>query len=274
MNGRDDLELELLLTAIFDRYHYDFRRYSRTSMKRRLAQALPRYGVASLSGLQDRVLRDESVFTSLLAHLTVQVTDMFRDPSYFAFLRRRIIPLLRTYPSRKLWVAGCSTGEEAYSLAIILREEGILDRTLIYATDINTRSLAIAEAGVYTLERIRAFTENHQRTGASCSLSEHYAAAYGSATFDRALKKAIVFADHSLSTDSIFAEMHLISCRNVLIYFAPDLQDRALELFRGSLVRRGFMGLGARESLRFSSVAPAFAALDEDEKWYQKGEDA
>ena len=169
------------------------------------------------------------------------------------------MPLLRTYPSLKVWVAGCSTGEEAYSLAILLREEGLLERTLIYATDINPQALQKAEAGVYDVDRIAGFTENHRKSGARSSLSDYYTAAYGRAVFDKSLKQHIVFSDHSLATDSVFAEVQLVSCRNVLIYFDRELQDRALGLFRDALCRKGFLGLGAKESLRFSPHADAFA---------------
>ena len=180
------------------------------------------------------------------------------------------MPLLRTYPSLKLWVAGCSTGEEVYSLAVLLREEGLLDKTLLYATDINAAALEKAEAGVYPLERIAAFTENHRRSGGKSSLSDHYRAHYGSAVFDKTLRKQMVFSDHSLATDSVFSEVQLVSCRNVLIYFDRPLQDRALGLFKDALCRKGFLGLGSRESIRFSAHAGAFSELVKDDRIYQK----
>ncbi len=180
------------------------------------------------------------------------------------------MPLLRTYPSLKVWVAGCSAGEEAYSLAILLREEGLLSKTLIYATDINTRMLQRAAAGVYDVERIAGFTANHQKSGARSSLSDYYTAAYGGAVFDKSLRDHIVFSDHSLATDSVFAEVQLVSCRNVLIYFDRDLQDRALGLFRESLCRSGFLGLGSKESLRFSAHADEFAEFVREQKIHQK----
>jgi chemotaxis protein methyltransferase CheR len=195
---------------------------------------------------------------------------MFRDPAYFRALRETVVPVLRTYPSLKVWVAGCSNGEEAYSMAILLREEGLLERTLIYATDINARALQAAEAGVYPAERIAGFTENHRRSGGHSSLSEHYTAAYGNAMFDKRLKKHIVFSDHSLATDSVFAEVQLVSCRNVLIYFTRTLQERALGLFREALCHHGFLGIGAKESLRLSDHAAAFAELVADARIYQK----
>ena len=219
---------------------------------------MARFGCQTLSQLQDRVLHDPATFPALLDFLTVQVSEMFRDPTYFRSLREKVIPLLRTYPSLKMWVAGCSTGEEAYSLAILLREEGLLARTLIYATDINPQTLQKAEAGVYEVDRIAGFTENHRKSGARSSLSDYYTAAYGRAVFDKSLKQHIVFSDHSLATDSVFAEVQLVSCRNVLIYFNRELQDRAVGLFRDALCRRGFLGIGAKESLRFSAHADVF----------------
>src|SRR6266542_708445 len=210
------------------------------------------------------------LFPVLLDFLTVPVSEMFRDPPYFRALREKVVPLLRTYPSLKVWVAGCSTGEEVYSLAILLREEGLLARTLIYATDINPQTLEKAEAGVYEVERIAGFTDNPQPSGARSSLCDYYTAAYGRAVFDKSLREHIVFSDHSLATDSVFAEVQLVSCRNVLIYFNRALQDRALGLFRDALCRKGFLGVGARESLRFSSHADAFEELVREDRIFQK----
>jgi chemotaxis protein methyltransferase CheR len=266
----EDIEIPLLLDAIYQRFHYDFRQYSKASVKRRLAHARAHFGCETTSRLQERLLHDPSVFPQLLQFLTVQVSDMFRDPSFFSLLRTEIVPELRTYPSIKVWIAGCSTGEEAYSLAIIFREEGIFERTTFYATDINPDALRRAEAAVYALDRIPTFTQNHRRSGARTSLSEHYTAAYGSAVFDRSLRKQMVFSDHSLATDSVFGEVQLVSCRNVLIYFDSELRERALGLMRSSLCRRGLLGLGAKETLRFSSHAGAFKQLTGDGPWYQR----
>jgi len=269
-----DIELQLLVDAIFLKYHYDFRAYAGASLKRRLTAAMSHFQCKTLSQLQDRVIHEPAIFPSLLDYLTVQVSEMFRDPSYFLALRTRVVPLMRTYPSLKIWIAGCSTGEEAYSMAILLREEGLLERTLIYATDINLRALEQAEAGVYALDRIAGFTENHRRSGSSASLSDYYTAAYDRAVFDKSLRAQIVFSDHSLATDSVFAEMHLVSCRNVLIYFTRDLQERALGLFNEALSRRGFLGIGSRETLRFSVYADAFDAFVPTERIYRKKVDA
>jgi chemotaxis protein methyltransferase CheR len=269
-----DIELQLLIDAIYLKYQYDFRGYAHASLKRRLTTAMGRFGCTTLSQLQDRVLHEADVFPVLLDYLTVQVSEMFRDPSYFRALREQVVPLLRTYPSLKMWIAGCSAGEEVYSLAILLREEGLLQRTLIYATDINGSALERAEAGVYDIDRIAGFTDNHRRSGAPGSLSEYYTAAYGRAVFDKSLRKHIVFSDHSLATDSVFAEVQLVSCRNVLIYFNRPLQDRALGLFHDALVRKGFLGIGAKESLRFSSQADNFDELARADRVYQKRADA
>jgi chemotaxis protein methyltransferase CheR len=265
-----DIELRLLIDAIYLKYHYDFREYAVASLKRRLKTALTRFHYATLSQLQDQVLRDPELFSALLDYLTVPVSEMFRDPSYYRSLREKVVPLLRTYPSLKIWVAGCSTGEEVYSLAILLHEEGLLARTLIYATDINPQTLKKAEAGVYEIERMAGFTENHRKSGARSSLSEYYTAAYDRAVFNKSLKQQIVFSDHSLATDSVFAEVQLISCRNVLIYFNRILQDRAVGLFREALVRKGFLGIGAKESLRFSTHAESFEELSREDRIYRK----
>lgn len=265
-----DIEFQLLIEAIYHLYQYDFRDYAPASLRRRLRSALVQMRCETLSQLQDRVMREPAIFHALLDHLTVQVSEMFRDPSYFRALREQVVPLLRTYPSLKFWVAGCSAGEEAYSLAILLREEGLLPRSLIYATDINPHMLQRAEAGVYPIDRIPAYTVQHRQSGAKSSLSDYYTAAYGRAIFDKSLKEHIVFSDHSLATDSVFAEVQLVSCRNVLIYFNRTLQDRALALFRDSLCRYGFLGLGSKESLLFSDQSKAFVPFVQQEKIYQK----
>jgi chemotaxis protein methyltransferase CheR len=267
----ESIELRLLVQAIYQRYHYDFRGYSEASLKRRLSQAKERFGCESFSALQERVLHDAEMLPQLLGYLTVQVSEMFRDPSFFKTLREEVLPHLRTYPSLKVWVAGCSAGEELYSLAILFREEGLESRTIFYATDINTDALRKAEAGVYELDRIAQFTENHRRAGGKSSLSDYYSAAYGNAVFDKSLRRQAVFSDHSLATDAVFAEAQLVCCRNVLIYFDRELQDRAVGLFKDSLVRKGFLGLGAKESLHFSAHVRAFTEFVRTERIYQKG---
>ncbi len=266
----EDLEIRLLLEAIYHRFHYDFRNYALSSIKRRLRQAREQLGFASVSAMQEALLHDASMLPRLIGYLTVQVSEMFRDPSYFRALREKVAPHLRTYPSLKVWIAGCSSGEELYSLVILFREEGLENQTLFYATDINQEALAKAAAGVYGLDRLRLFTENHRKSGGKTSLSDYYRAAYGGAVFDKSLRSRVVFSDHSLVTDAAFGEMHLISCRNVMIYFDRTLQDRAVGLFRESLPRGGFLGLGSKESLRFSEHADAFAEFVREEKIYRK----
>ena len=265
-----DIELRLLLEAIYLKYQHDFRHYAMSSLRRRLTQALDEFGLTTLSQLQDRIMRNGAEFARLFQYLTVQVSDMFRDPAYFMALRQHVMPVLRTYPSVKVWVAGCSTGEELWSLKILFDEEGLTERTLFYATDINPDALERAESGIYALDRIAGFTQNYLAAGGKRSLSDYYHAAYGGARFAGALKDRVVFADHSLSTDEVFLEAHLVSCRNVMIYFERALQDRALGLFQRALVRRGFLGLGSKESLRFSSQHEAFDEFCPRERIYQK----
>jgi chemotaxis protein methyltransferase CheR len=253
-----EAELDGLLDAILNKYHYDFRHYTRVSLRRRVKLAVERMNTGTILGLQNTITNHPSAFPQLLNLLTVPVSDLFRDAPYFRALREHVVPVLRTYPSLKIWVAGCSTGEEVYSLAIVLQEEGLLARTILYATDINPHSLRTAEAGVYAIERFQRFSENYRLAGGKASLSDYYQASDTAALFDRRLKKNIVFSDHSLATDSVFAEVQLVSCRNVLIYFDRVLQGRAVGLFSDSLCRHGFLGLGMRESLRFGPHSGSF----------------
>ena len=266
----EDIEIRLLLEALYVRYHYDFRNYAMASVKRRLRQAREQLGFPTISAIQESVLHDEAMLPRLLGYLTVQVSEMFRDPSYFRAIREKVVPHLKTYPSLKIWIAGCSGGEELYSFVILFREEGLEDRTIFYATDINQEALRIAEAGVYDLDRMQLFTQNHRASGGKSSLSDYYTTGYGRATFDRSLRERVVFSDHSLVTDAVFGEMNLISCRNVIIYFDRPLQDRTIGLFKESLARKGFLGIGAKESLRFSAHANAFTDVVREEKIYQK----
>jgi chemotaxis protein methyltransferase CheR len=266
-----DGEIDLLLEAIYRGFHYDFRGYSRASLTRRISAALGDFGCESVSSLQGLLQQDPNAFPRLLRFLTVPVSHMFRDPAFFRSFRERVVPELATYPSIRLWVAGCSTGEEVYSLAIVLHEEGLLQKSLIYATDIDAASLQRAETGVYPLDRIPMFTENYRASGGTRPFTDYCTSAYGSAIVDRSLRANIVFADHSLATDSVFAEVHVVSCRNVLIYFARELQLRAVSLFRDALCRRGFLGLGSGETLRFTPLAESFQALVEpDARWYRR----
>jgi len=265
-----DIEVRLLMEAIYLKYSYDFRNYTGASQKRRVLYALDQLKLPSVAALQGEVLRDPATFAQLLQFLTIPVSEMFRDPAYFLALRRQVVPHLQTYPSLKVWVAGCSTGEEVFSLAILLREEGLLDRTLLYATDINPASLEKARRGIFPLDAIKGYTANYQRAGGLRAFSDYYTAAYDAARFDPSLCANVIFADHSLATDSVFAETHLVSCRNVLIYFNKPLQDRALGLFHESLCHRGFLGLGTKESIDFSGYASRFEVLSRGERIYRK----
>jgi chemotaxis protein methyltransferase CheR len=266
----EEIEIGLLLEALYQRYHYDFRLYAQASLRRRLRQARDQLGFGTFSALQDALLHDAAMLPRLLDYLTIQVSEMFRDPGYYRTMREKVLPHLRTYPSLKVWIAGCSGGEELYSFVILFREEGLEERTLFYATDINQQALNSAAAGIYALDRIKTFTENHQKSGGRSSLSDYYTANYARAVFDKSLGNRVVFSDHSLVTDAVFAEVQLISCRNVMIYFDRSFQDRAIGLFRDSLSRHGFLGLGSKESLRFSDHAKAFVDFDRDEKIYQR----
>jgi len=265
-----DIEPKLLLESIYLKYNYDFRHYSLASMKRTLVHAMNRMGCHTLSVLQEKVLHDSECFYDLLQSLTIPVSEMFRDPTYFLALREKVIPHLKTYPSLKIWVAGCSTGEEVYSLVILLQEEDLLERTTVYATDINQRSLEKAEKGVLGEDAIQKFTQNYQESGGKRSLSDYYTSAFDSVKFNSALKKNITFTDHSLVTDAVFSETHLISCRNVLIYFDRELQDRVFGLFHESLCRKGFLGLGLQETIQFSQHAKYFDPFMKKDRIFQK----
>lgn len=265
-----DIELRLLLEGVYLKYQHDFRQYSVASLRRRIQSAMAKFDCATVSQLQGRILHEPDVFAQMLQFFTVQVSEMFRDPEYFRALREQVVPLLRTYPSVKIWIAGCSTGEEVWSMAILLDEEGLLDRTLIYATDINPDALEKAAAGIYPLERMPEFIQNYQQSGGKGSLADYFSTGQDQAMFDRRLKKRMVFADHSLATDSVFSEVHLVSCRNVLIYFRPELQARAIELFAGSLVHKGFLGIGTKETLRFNRHAELFAEFVPAQRIYQR----
>ena len=265
-----DIEIRLLMEAVYLKYNYDFRDYTGASQKRRVLHAMREMACDSISNLQSRVMHDPGAFSQLLQYLTIPVSEMFRDPSFYAALREQVVPFLQTYPSLKVWIAGCSTGEEVYSMAILLKEEGLLERTIIYATDINPVSLEAARRGVFALREMRKFTENYQQGGGKRAFSDYYTAAYGGALFDRSLVENVTFADHSLATDSVFSETQLVSCRNVMIYFNKKLQDRVLGLFHESLCHRGFLALGSKESLEFSAYAGRFEPLARRDRIYRK----
>ena len=265
-----DIELKMLVEAVYLKYNYDFRDYTGASQKRRILVAMREMDCETVSALQAKVMHEPDGFAQLLQYLTIPVTEMFRDPEYWQAVREQVVPFLKTYPSLKIWVAGCSTGEEVYSLAILLHEEGLLERTMLYATDINPVSLDAARRGVFPLDRMRLFTENYQKSGGKRAFSDYYTAAYGGALFERMLVENVTFADHSLATDSVFSETHFVSCRNVMIYFNRRLQNRVLGLFHESLCHRGFLGLGSKESIDFSSYANRFEPLARRERLFRK----
>jgi chemotaxis protein methyltransferase CheR len=271
--GRDDLErleIDLLLEAIFRRYGFDFREYAYASLKRRLQRRINAEKLQSVSGLQERVLHDPACMERLLLDLSVNVTAMFRDPSFYLAFRQQVVPLLRTYPFTRIWNAGCSTGEEVYSLAIVLVEEGLYDRARIYATDINEAVLERAKAGVFPLEKMREYTQNYIQAGGTAAFSEYYVAAYDGARFARSLVDNVVFAQHNLVSDRSFNEFNVIMCRNVMIYFDRSLQARVHELFYESLAQFGVLALGHKESIAFSPHEDAYEEIDAQERLYRK----
>ena len=265
----EKIEVELLLEAVFQRYGYDFRNYARSSITRRLRQHLPKAKVRTISDLIPKIIHEESAFQALALELSIPVTEMFRDPSFYRSLREHVIPFLKTFPFINVWHAGCATGEEVYSLAIVLQEEGLYERVQIYATDFNDEALHTAKARIYSLEKIKNYTANYQAAGGKKELSDYYQTQYEAVLLDARLQERITFANHNLVTDSVFAEMHLILCRNVLIYFNKTLQARVLSLFRDSLCHQGFLCLGLKETLRFSEVAEDFVEIVQHERIYQ-----
>jgi chemotaxis protein methyltransferase CheR len=264
------LEVELLLEAIHRRYGFDFREYAKASLKRRLWRRMAAERLTSISGLQEKVLHDPACMERLLLDLSINVTAMFRDPSFYAAFRVKAVPILRTYPFSRIWVAGCSTGEEVYSLAIVLHEEGVYDRARIYATDINEAVIEQARVGVFPLEKMQEYTQNYIRSGGTRAFSEYYSAAYDGAQFDRTLIRNVVFAQHNLVSDRSFNEFNAIVCRNVMIYFDRSLQDRVHGLFHESLATFGVLGLGHKETINFTRYADSYEELDASERLYRK----
>jgi chemotaxis protein methyltransferase CheR len=264
------IETDLLLEGIFRRYGFDFREYAPASLKRRLWRRIHAEGLESVSALQERVLHDPACMERLLLDLSINVTAMYRDPSFYSAFRERVVPLLRTYPFARIWNAGCSTGEEVYSIAILLQEEGLYDKTRIYATDINESVLERARAGIFPLDKMQEYTQNYISAGGKRSFSEYYAANYEGAAFARSLLENVVFAQHNLVSDRSFNEFHVIMCRNVMIYFDKPLQDRVHRLFYDSLATFGVLALGHKESIRFSPHEERYEKLDAEERLYRK----
>ena len=269
-NETELIEIELLLTALHERYGYDFRTYARASLERRVRGYLQRSGKVHIAELIPEVLWKRDVFEAVVREFSITVTSMFRDPEAYRYLREQVFPLLRTHPFIRIWHAGCATGEEVYSLAILLQEEGLYDRSTIFATDFNDEALRIAEKGIYELGKAKEFTESYQKVGGKQSFADYYEARYDFLAIDSGLKRRITFANHNLVTDGVFSEVHLVLCRNVLIYFNKELQSRVIGLFHDSLIRGGFLCLGDKESFLFSNMQEAFQELDCGQKIYQK----
>jgi chemotaxis protein methyltransferase CheR len=268
--GRERLEIDLLLEAIHRRYGYDFRGYALASLRRRLWHRVYGEGLQTLSGLQERILHEPGCMDRLLRDLSINVTEMFRDPEFYVSLRERVFPLLRTHPFIRVWEAGCSTGEEVYSTAILLHETGLYERCRIYATDFNETVLRKAREGIFPLTAMKAYTANYIQAGGTNAFSEYYTAQYDSAIFRPWLRKNLVFAQHNLAMDTSFNELHVIICRNVMIYFNRALQNRVVDLFSESLVRLGFLCLGNKESLKGTHGEAAYDVVDADERIYRK----
>jgi chemotaxis protein methyltransferase CheR len=266
----EQLEIELLLEAVYRRYGLDFRQYAQASLKRRLYRRLHAEGLETLSQLQDRLLHEPPCMERLLVDLSINVTSMFRDPSFYVAFREKVVPLLRTYPFTRIWCAGCSTGEEVYSLAILLHEEGLYDKTRIYATDINEHVLQTAREGVFPLEHMKQYTQNYIRAAGKRTFSEYYVAAYESVRFARSLTENVVFAQHNLAMDRSFNEFNVILCRNVMIYFDKALQNHVHGLFYESLETFGILALGHKESIGFTRYADRYEAIDPAERIYRK----
>lgn len=266
----EDIEVALFVEALWRRHGYDFRHYAQASLRRRVLNLPPQFGCTRVVDLLPLLLRDDSLLPHFIASLSVPVSEMFRDPDVFLALRQNVVPVLRSYPHLNIWQVGCATGEEVYSLAILLKEEDLYARSRIYATDINDIALSKAEEGVFPIRHLKNFSENYFKAGGTCSLSDYYHAQYEFAKLDSNLRENIIFAHHNVVSDGVFCEMNLILCRNVLIYFDRTLQDRVFHLFYDSLVRGGFLCLGTREHLDFSTVRNVFRDFDVDKRIFQR----
>ncbi len=266
----EDIELSLLLEGVYRLSGHDFRQYTAATIRRRVQHAVAVEGLVTISELQNRVLHDPAAMTRLRETLSINVTEMFRDPSFFRALREQVLPVLRTHPFIRVWHAGCSTGEEVYSLAILLHEAGLLDRARLYATDMHAPALQAARQGIYPLEKIAAYERNYREAGGTANFSEYFTTQYDHALVRADLRQNIIWGQHNLATDSSFNEFHLILCRNVLIYFTKPLQEQVKALLWHSLVPFGVLGLGLHESMEFSEHAPRFETLNLSDKLYRR----
>lgn len=270
LNTNESIETDLLLDAIYLKYGYDFRNYAKASIRRRIHHRLSLSNLKTISEMQHKLLDDKEFFATLLLDLTVNVTEMFRDPFFFKTLREAVIPELKSLPHIKVWLAGCSSGEEVYSIAILLKEEGLGQNSLIYATDANEIIINKAKKGLFPIDKMKGYTRNYKNSGGLASFADYYTAKYDYVIMDNSLKKNIVFSDHNLVTDAVFGEMDLILCRNVLIYFNKELQDRVFGLFCESLHPRGFLCLGSKETIRFSTCSDGLEDVVVGQKIYRK----
>jgi chemotaxis protein methyltransferase CheR len=269
-SGTSELEISLLLDTVYQKYGYDFRRYSQAHIRRRIMNRMAMSGLKDISQMQSVVLNDETFASKLLQDLSITVTEMFRDPGFYRSLRDNVIPILKTYPFIKIWHAGCSTGEEAYSMAILMQEESLYDRTTIYATDFNQKVLNKAKEGIFPSGIMKEYSTNYQLSGGKESFSNYYTSSYDNVIMKQSLKRNIVWANHNLVTDSVFAEVHLILCRNVLIYFERDLQNKVQNLFYNSLINGGILCLGSKEVLRFTDLYEGYIELDKKGRIFKK----
>jgi chemotaxis protein methyltransferase CheR len=266
----EEIEIHLLTEGIYRHYGFDFRDYSMPSLRRRIWKRIYAEGLSTISGLVEKVLHDPACMERLLLDLSINTTAMFRDPTFYLAFRTKVVPVLRTYPFVRIWHAGCSTGEEVYSMAILLQEEGLYDRCRIYATDINEAVLQKAKAGIFPIATMQENTSNYMAAGGQGTFSEYYTARYDHAIFRPALRENVVFAQHNLVTDASFNHFNVIFCRNVLIYFNNALQERVQRLFLNSLEMFGILGLGKKETVRYTSVADSFEELDAEDRLYRR----
>lgn len=265
-----ELEISLLLEAFYHKYGYDFRQYSRAHIRRRIMSRMGLTGISDVALIQSKVLNDQTFAYELLQDLSITVTEMFRDQEFYKSVRKNVIPVLKTYPFIKIWHAGCATGQEAYSMAIILKEEGLYDRTTIYATDFNQQALDRAKEGIFSNAMMEEYALNYQLSGGIASFSDYFTFNYDRGIINQSLKKNIVWANHNLVTDSVFAEMNMIICRNVLIYFDINLQNKVQKLLYESLIPGGILGLGLKESLRFTDYSEKYTELDKKLRLFKK----
>lgn len=266
----EDIEIGLLLDGVYRAHGFDFRDYSRASIKRRILELMKSEKVNTVSALQDKLLHDAACLDRFVLGLSVHATAMFRDPTFYSTFRRKAVPLLKTYPTVQIWIAGCSTGEEVYSLAILLQEEKLYDRCRIYATDISQVVLRKARDGIFPLSAMREYTNNYHQAGGTHEFSDYYTAQYDRVIFTPALRHNVVFSEHNLATDGSFNEFQVILCRNVMIYFNKELQARVHNLFYDSLSMFGVFGLGNKESLKFTPRAAFYQHINDNDKLYRK----